>query len=1751
MNKKWINSFLAAALTLTSLTVTANAEGEAIDHLGRNGTYSASNQEQTTEADKAFDGLFGQGHRWGTPTYTNLKEPQWVQVDFKEAKSVKEFKITFEDRSSEEAVKEAGTNVLKYHIEVKKEGQDTFETVFTKNTSVKRVEEVSLSESHKVTAVKLVVEEIADTSWDNVNVEEFEIYGDRNIETTNNKNHMLGATVTVSSTEHEKFDKKYINDGDQSTGTSQDELQAYREKRWASGENENTAAWVNAVFKKPTQVSEVRVNLWRDAAPLDSQVKAFNIEYVDQNDETKTVKVTNKKLQDKDGYEDLVIYQFATPVVMKSMKIKDFDVVECEYNNISIEEIEVFSNKQEAAADIEQRPDVNHMRQATMTVSSQEVDSFTADKLNNGIKNDNKGDRWASKENTYLGEWVNAAFEKATKVQQVDFYLFTRDVEPMPSNISSFDVVFTLQDGQERKETVTNKAQGNGFAKFVQLRLDTPVIAKSMKVENFKVSGDQYPNVSINEIELYSNKHDTSVPTTLEGVVASIKGSTIAAGTTKFALPEVPAGFEVVFNGCDLEQIVDGKLNIHQPLVDKEVKINFDVKDTKTGKTKNTGDISYIIKGQHTVDESKNDKPVVIPEIQEWYSNSTEKVALDTLTTVVYNDDSLKAIVEEFVADYKDFTGKTLTVEKGTAAKAGAFYFEKTDALAYLGEEGYEMDIQADKVVVKAGHVTGNMYAMQTIHQMYKQDATGYSVGTMHDYPRFAVRGLLLDVARKPVSLEMMKEITRTMRYYKMNDFQAHLSDNYIFLEQYGKHDKEDEAFKAYEAFRLESSLKNDKGETPTAKDYAISKAEFKQFILDERALGMRIVPEIDVPAHATSFTKVWPELAVHNAVVPNNKNRPLVDHFDLTKKEAKDKIKEIFDDYTKDGTFDSETTIHIGADEFLYNATSYRTWLNEIVPYVKNTNTVRMWGGLTWIDDHKTQISKEAIEGVEMNLWSCDWASGIDMYNMGYKVINTIDDFGYMVPNGSYGRQNAYGDLLNVNRIFNDFEVNKVRNRGGRYQYVPSGDDQVLGAAFAIWSDNIDKQASGLTESDLYWRFFDALPYYAEKTWAATGKEKGTSENLANIAQAKGTGPNTNPYYQEDKAGEAYESYDFASMKDGSENGRDLTDITNAKVENGVLDLDAGESFVKTPMKQLGNGHSLAFDFRADTPYNVGDILFEASAPYGTHDIRVMDDGRLGFTRELYDYYFDYKLPVGKDVHIEITTEQQKTKLYVNGEFISDASGRFFHENMVKKSGIMNATFALPLERIGSKTQAIDAVIDNVIVKDLSEKDPGTAFDQGKENWTATADSETIANLPKEGEIAKAFDSNAGTHWHSNWKGATDKVPTMGGKPGEGKGADGSIWTEVMFGAPKTVNQVSFTPRTDSASGYVTKASLFVKPVSAGEDEWVEVAHEQVFANSGAKKTFEFPRQEIAGFKFVAHESNDGWVTVSEFDINDLDRDLHVYTQGDHGTITVDKDVFTYGDKITVKAVPEAGYDFAGWYDAVLDTKVSDEATYTFTLAHNTALEARFVPNGQAPVVDRTALDAAIKAAKDIDRSKYTEESLALLDQAVKAGEALGADATQAQVDAATGKITKAIAELKPIEVDVTKPADKTALEALIKKAEAIKADGYTAESFEKLADALTSAKAVYANKDVTQEQVDGIADILKAAIDGLVKEGETQTPSTPTNPSNPQQPTTPDAENKPATGDSTSIVGLFMMASLAAAGIYVSMKAKKEEQM
>ena len=1353
---------------------------------------------------------------------------------------------------------------------------------------------------------------------------------------------------------------------------------------WGTSPNKVTNEWIEVTLEKPTKVSEIKVFWERTGAAGNHQnnIKQWKVDVKTMSGEYKNV----HQKTDEDTYapsEQTITLGENAQEVVTAVKItvnKADKGPDNFWSNIGLSEIEIYGEE----SDIEAAENKNHVNAAGVTAEASTTEAPSLPVSN--IKDGNNQTRWASNYTDASKQTVTVTFPKVTLVKELDFDLHTRDVAPMPSNVKSFDLVYADASGTEHTVKISNakSTEGGktGYVTNVQHIFETPVYMKSFKMTNFELRVDiagqnGYNNISIREVRAYSNaQSETPDPQgqTLDEVVASIKGTKIAKDVNEFTLPNVPDGFTIESNGADFEQIIGeadketGKLPVVHPMTDKEVQISFNVTETKTGNVKNTGDLAFTVEGTKDTTKAKNEKPSVIPEIQEWFSESDQKVSVDTLTEVTYSDDSLKAIVDEFVSDYKDFTGKELKASKSSEGKANAFNFKKAAPDTLLGDEGYTMDIKSDRIDVQSVSVTGNMYGMQTILQMYKGSEGGFSIGKMRDYPRYETRGFLLDVARKPVSLEMMKEITRTMRYYKMNDFQAHLSDNYIWLGEYGKYGTENNAFDAYEAFRLESGLTNEAGESPTAKDYSITKEQFKKFITDERAVGMNIVPEIDVPAHALSFTKIWPELKVSNKLHNNN---PLIDHFDLTNDAAVAKIKEIFDDYTKgtNPTFDADTVVHIGADEFMADAKSYREFVNEIIPYVDKTNTVRMWGGLTQIKDNPpTEINKDAIDGVQINLWSKDWADGIDMYNMGYDLINTIDDYGYLVPDGSRTRKNAYGDLLSIDRIFKDFKVNNVRTKNGAYKAVPSGDDQMLGAAFALWSDNIDRKASGLSESDLYWRFFDAMPFYAEKTWAATGQEKGTSANLTALAEKMGTGPNTNPYYQEEKKGEEYEKYEFADMKDSSENKRDLKEGKGAEVKDGVLNLGDEESYVTTPIEQLGNGNAISFDLELNKPSKPGDILFEADPAYGTHDIRVMENGKLGFTRELYDYYFDYELPVGKKVNLKIVSTQQKTELFADGRSVGTAVGKFVHNGQVKKEGIKNATFALPIERIGSKTNALAGKIDNVVVSAVNTEDK-----YNKKDWTITTDSEYSNNSATEGEVTKAFDGKADTKWHSEWQaGAGETNGRLHDGAPKGQGTVDTIFAQAKFDKGYEIDRIAFTPRQDQPSGYVTKADLYIQTEKDGEMK--KVVTDAQFAADKTQKVFRFNKQTVYGFKFVAKASNDGWVAVSEFNVGD---EIQVVESGKN-TIFVNAEKggkaeivgaeagkpfeVDKGAKVTVKATPDKDYHFVGWYHSSnAETPVSTDAEYEFTVSGNYALTAKFEKDNVTPPVetkDVTSID-------------------------------------------------------------------------------------------------------------------------------------------------------------------------------------------------
>ena len=1170
-----------------------------------------------------------------------------------------------------------------------------------------------------------------------------------------NENLALGKSVTVSSYEDgTNFDGSKITDGDRDPMS-----------RWGTGQNAGAGEWAEIDLGKAEAIKQIDIYFERTDA--EQNILAYQVEFYANGAYTTVYTKSEKALQ-----HECIVLDEAKQAEKVKLTILDADGGTLNWVNVGVVEVELYGDNH--AEELPANPNIALGRPATAS-NVEGGTSFTADKAVDGSTA--ASSRWATDQHV-VDPWIEIDLDDGSVIKQVNF-MFER--AGTNQNILAFRIEAEINGTWETVYTYN----GSRPDQRLKVVLDEAVTADKMKVviTNYDGGTSNWASVSIIEIEVYSFES-----VSLGDIAQSLNAiaGTVVTGDA-FELPEAPAGTTVELNGADFEQLIAKDGSVQHPLTDKTVHVSFKVSDGENSVI--TGDIPVTVQGLHTQSMEGNAKPVVIPEIQEWYSDSIYKLPASELAFVTYDDAALEAVVAEFVADYEAVTGRKLKASQGEA-RANAINFSLTAPDALLGDEGYTMQIDYDRINVASVSTTGNMYGMQTVLQMLRTDAEGFAVGQMRDYPRYTIRGLLLDMARKPIAMTMVGDIARTMRYYKMNDLQLHLNDNYIWLEEYGTYANEDNGFNAYEAFRLESSLTNAAGEDPTAEDYAVSKEEMRTFIQTQRALGMNIVPEIDVPAHAMAFTKVWPELSIDNEV---RNGHTLIDHFNLSDENAVAKIKEIFDDYTRDNgtvpaTFDGETTVHVGADEYYLSGKLYREYFNDIVPYIKQTNTVRIWGSLTQMNDNnQTKIIPEAIENVQMNIWSAGWANFQDMFDMGFGLINTIDVYGYMVPNGN-GNKGGYGDYLNLDSVFSSYHVNQV---GGIT--LPSSDDRVLGAAFAIWNDNIDRKASGLTESDIFVRFFNALPLYAEKTWAATGQEKGSADAITKLAKTIGVAPNTDPYFQIETEGETHAAYAFETMLDASGNGRDLIAGT-ASVADGFLTLTGGNSYVGTPIKKIGNLTSLSFDITLTEEAQPGMILFETTPEYYTHDIRIMDDGTLGFTRELYDYSFGYTLPVGETVYIEIVAEPQVTSLYVDGELVGTATGKFVHNGEVKKSGIGHATFALPLERIGSETNSIKAIIENlsvdkVIVKDYSDD----SRDIPVEVLTATAGDWQRGYEDTEGPAELVLDGNPNTIWHTDWYGTSRA----------------NHWIQFELSESYTVDGLRYLPRSGSNNGVITKYEI------------------------------------------------------------------------------------------------------------------------------------------------------------------------------------------------------------------------------------------------------------------------------------------------------------------------------------------------------
>ena len=164
---------------------------------------------------------------------------------------------------------------------------------------------------------------------------------------------------------------------------------------------------------------------------------------------------------------------------------------------------------------------------------------------------------------------------------------------------------------------------------------------------------------------------------------------------------------------------------------------------------------------------ANNEKPFVIPELQEWRGGQGLFTPSPTSRIVcIGKDHAVNKIANQFAEDYETMFGRKLAVVGGRAS-AGDFVFSLSGD-KQLGEEGYAVKI-ADRVTVSAPKAKGLYWATRTILQMTEQDNNqALPKGSMRDYPDYAIRGFMMDCGENSFNW-IFCAIIKMMAYYKMN----------------------------------------------------------------------------------------------------------------------------------------------------------------------------------------------------------------------------------------------------------------------------------------------------------------------------------------------------------------------------------------------------------------------------------------------------------------------------------------------------------------------------------------------------------------------------------------------------------------------------------------------------------------------------------------------------------------------------------------------------------------------------------------------------------------------------------------------------------------------------------------------------------------------------------------------------------------------------------------------------------------------
>ncbi|KAF2732803.1 hypothetical protein EJ04DRAFT_513662 [Polyplosphaeria fusca] len=425
-------------------------------------------------------------------------------------------------------------------------------------------------------------------------------------------------------------------------------------------------------------------------------------------------------------------------------------------------------------------------------------------------------------------------------------------------------------------------------------------------------------------------------------------------------------------------------------------------------------------------------------------------------------------------------------------------------------DESYTLEIASGSstIEITAKTVYGALHAFTTLQQIVINDGKGNMIVeqpvNIKDKPLYPVRGIMIDSGRNYLSKAKVIEQITGMALSKLNVLHWHIIDA--------------------QSWPLEIAAYPNMTEDAYSPNEVYTKAVLTEIIQFAKARGIRIIPEIDMPGHASSGWKQidesilscinswwsnddWP---LHTAVEPNpGQLDPLNNKtYEVTGKVYKE-VANIFPD----------PWFHIGGDELHINCYNFSSairdywaggktmgdlvqhWVDTAIPNFKKqaNKTFVMWEDVAISPD--ARASGNVPKDIVMQAWNNGLENIFNLTRDGYRVIVSSSDFFYLDCGygGWVGNDQRYNEQANPNASIPNFNYGggggswcapyKTWQRIYDYDFTTNltdtQKDLIQGAIAPLWSEQVDDTVI----SGKMWPRAAAL---AELVWSGNRDSKG-----------------------------------------------------------------------------------------------------------------------------------------------------------------------------------------------------------------------------------------------------------------------------------------------------------------------------------------------------------------------------------------------------------------------------------------------------------------------------------------------------------------------------------------------------------------------------------------------------------------------------------------------------------------------------------